>query len=757
MITSLIIDGVATYAGSRQEIVGLAEFNYFYGPNGSGKTTISRVIDGSCRNGACQLTWLGGAALETLVYNRDFVERVFTEADDLPGIFSLGQKSAQLLLDIEEAKTKIAGLADELTRLQKTLSGEDGEGGKLGELASAKITLRDACWTKKENLGSECREAFRGFLNDKSKFVDEVLKQLGENKAKLRTKDYLQERGATVFGDPPQSVLPLPELTYNDLVSLDTGILAKKVVGKEDVDIAALIQKLGNSDWVKQGREYIANSGEKCPFCQQAVPTNLESSLDEYFDETYARDIAAIEDLRASHDQAATNVIAAIDGLLTNPPDQLDADALKAKRDTIDAKLATNRARIAQKNKEPSAVVSLEPVSSLLNQAAALVVTANDAIVQHNTLVRGLTKAKKALKAECWRYLLDTELKRELATFGQTTEAAQKAVTSLQEKIAAKRTEINKTQTYLEELQRQTTSIEPAINAINGVLRSFGFDGFSLAQADTPHCYKLVRADGTDAMATLSEGERSFITFLYFFNLLEGSLEESGVTNDRVVVFDDPVSSLDSDILFIVSTLIKRLQRDLLKGTSRVKQLFVLTHNVYFHKEVTFDSPRHAIGLNKKTFWTIRKYNGRSEVTHHIQNPITTGYNLLWSELREQSRNTVATQNAMRRILEHYFKILGGRDPIDLCEEFEGADQLTCRSLMSWINDGSHTASDDLYLSVDQETIENYRRVFRMIFEKTNHIGHYDMMMGTPPTPFDQQTTEQAQPVVSNEAPAPSA
>ena len=55
---------------------------------------------------------------------------------------------------------------------------------------------------------------------------------------------------------------------------------------------------------------------------------------------------------------------------------------------------------------------------------------------------------------------------------------------------------------------------------------------------------------------------RNFVSFLYFYHLLKGSWSESGVTTDRVVVIDDPVSSLDADVLFIVSTLIRALYRD---------------------------------------------------------------------------------------------------------------------------------------------------------------------------------------------------
>ena len=429
----------------------------------------------------------------------------------------------------------------------------------------------------------------------------------------------------------------------SELRSIDTEILSKKIIGKGDVDIAALIEKLGNSDWVKQGRQYLTPSSDLCPFCQRKVPQTLEAQLNEYFDDAYAHDLVAVEALQTAYAKATDNILSELDAMLKAPPEQLDAAVLKAKRETLGAKCATNNAIIGKKLQEPSAVVSLEEVGELLSEAAEIVKEANNAIARHNTLVRGLTQEKATLKGECWRYLLDVELKTELDTYRSKTDAAEKAAKNLKSQITAKTSEIALAQARLEELQRQTTSIEPTINAINGVLRSFGFNGFSLAQAASPQCYKLVREDGTDAKHTLSEGERSFITFLYFYNLLQGSLEESGVTNDRVVVFDDPVSSLDSDVLFIVSTLIKRLQQDVLSEASPIKQLFILTHNVYFHKEVTFDSHRHGIGPQRKSFWTIRKHSGKSEVTRHDQNPITTGYDLLWSELREQPRSTVAT------------------------------------------------------------------------------------------------------------------
>ena len=72
-------------------------------------------------------------------------------------------------------------------------------------------------------------------------------------------------------------------------------------------------------------------------------------------------------------------------------------------------------------------------------------------------------------------------------------------------------------------------------------LSSFGFTNFRLATSeDGADLYRIVRADGSDVGRTLSEGEKGFITFLYFFNRIRGSMSQSGINSNRIVVFDDP-------------------------------------------------------------------------------------------------------------------------------------------------------------------------------------------------------------------------
>ena len=265
---------------------------------------------------------------------------------------------------------------------------------------------------------------------------------------------------------------------------------------------------------------------------------------------------------------------------------------------------------------------------------------------------------------------------------------------------------------------------------INGILSAFGFDGFKLiTNGSNKSRYRVVRQNGSNATSTLSEGEKSFIVFLYFYQLIQGSFEEKGTTTNRILVFDDPVSSLDSDVLFIVGSLIKKVLSEVKSRNGQIKQVFILTHNIFFHREVSYDRDRsNSSCLPHERFWIVRKISNQSQITLYQQNPIRTSYELLWAEVTDQSRSKVTIQNTLRRIIESYLTIFGGMDRDTIVGMFEGADKQICKSLFSWMNEGSHSIHDDLHISADASSVERYLVIFKQIFEKTHQIGHYNMM-----------------------------
>lgn len=734
MIESLSISNTATYGVVPQFFGDLARFNFIFGTNGAGKTTITRVIASPEAHPDCAVVWKKGTPLEPMVYNRDFVDRNFNAAPLLKGIFTLGEQDVANLEAIATKKIELDGIVRNIEQLTNTLHGQDQKSGKKGELAELEGHIKDKCWEQKQRHDEAFKDAFTGARSSSERFKEFVLTELASNNAELKSLDYLKDKARTVFGTTPVIETAIPGLGSADIVGHESNpILAKKVIGKEDVDIAELIHRLSNSDWVKHGQAFYERSKPTCPFCQQKVPESFETSLSSYFDESFAKDTKAITDLQNAYARDSDVVRAKLKAVLDGSSRFMDMEAFEAEYSAIDARLVTNALLLVNKAKEPSLPTHIESMSELLATASKLVSDANTAVGAHNDIAKNISKERADLTKQVWKHILEVELKIELAAYMGKRNGLNAAIVKLgnqiQEAVASKVAKAKE----IKELERSATSIEPTIDGINGLLKSFGFRNFTIAKADDGPFYKLLRADGSDAKDSLSEGERSFVTFLYFFHLLKGSESDSGMTSDRVVVFDDPVSSMDSDVLFIVSSLIKSLFEPVRKNTGGIKQIFLLTHNVYFYKEVTYTSNKgDDTKAGERGYWTVRKGADGTTVERHKSNPIKTSYDLLWEELRRPEKSLLTIQNTMRRILENYFKVLGRMDFDEICEKFEGQQKIKCRSLFAWVNDGSHFSHDDAFYTFDQASIENYMEIFKQIFEETDQQAHYDMMMAGP-------------------------
>jgi wobble nucleotide-excising tRNase len=635
MIESIRITDIATYSKTSSEVLNnLSKINYLFGSNGSGKTTITRVIADEGNYPKCSVTWKNGTKLQSMVYNRDFVVKNFTQCSELKGIFTLGEKNVDAINKIAAAKEGLDKLTKKIENLNSCLYGTDGVGGKNGELTAQDAELTDKCWAQKLKHDPKLWGAFSGYRNNAVNFKNKVLEELVLNSATIESLSDLEKKAETIFDSSitlEKSILPVE--TAIVIAQESNPILKKRIIGKEDIDITAMIQKLGNSDWVKDGRIFYDQNDKVCPFCQQKTSEAFTKSLNDYFDETFERDIKAIHALEKNYKTDSQKLQFQIAAIINAPPRFLDVEKLKAKNDLLDSQIATNVQRIATKKKEPSQIINMESVINVTSEINTLIEEANVKISEHNKLISNITQEQSDLKSKVWKYLLEIELKTDLITYKAKKEKLIKEIESIKAQIESTISDKNAKEAEIKNLEKETTSIQPTKNAINSLLSAYGFQGFSVAEAGGM-CYKLVRADGTDAKDTLSEGETAFITFLYFYNLLKGSDSESGMSVDRIAVFDDPVSSLDSDILFIVASLIKNIFDEVRNGNGHIKQVFVLTHNVYFHKEVTFNHNRKKKALSEETFWIVRKPGSISKIEKHDSNPIKTSYELLWAEVR---------------------------------------------------------------------------------------------------------------------------
>lgn len=730
MIESISIADIATYGSTPQLLSDLAQFNYVFGSNATGKTTISRIIADDSKYPSCKLAWRGGTRFQSMVYNQDFVESNFDQSAELKGVFTLGEHNIETLTKIAAAKAEVDGLTSKIENLTRALQGDDGQSGKRGELATLESALKEKCWEQKLKHDAVLQGAFEGYRGSSEKFKGKVIQEQIKNTATLLTLAELQRKAESIFGPTPTAERTILAIDSGKLLAHEADpILKKKVIGKDDVDIAAIIKKLGNSDWVREGRAFFDANEGVCPFCQQDTSEAFRQSLNEYFDATFVTDSKAVNDLAVNYATDAARLQQQLTAIIAAPSKFLNLDKMKTEKELLDSKITINSQKLAGKKRESSQVVELESHSNVIVAITSLIDAANTLVADHNKMVTNLSKERDTLTAQAWKFVLE-ELKTDLTTYKTMRDGLDKAIAAVTSQITAATADKAKKTAEIRELEKTTTSVQPTIVAINALLQSFGFHSFTLAKAAKGTSYRLARLDGSDAKATLSEGEKSFVTFLYFYHLLKGSDSDSGMTTDRVVVFDDPVSSFDSDILFIVGSLIKGLMEEVRTNKGHIKQVFILTHNVYFHKEVTFNRNRRDVAMNEESFWIVRRPGAVSTLERHSSNPIKTSYELLWSEVRNSNRSKLTIQNTLRRILENYFKILGGIDLDGLCTMFTGRDMMICKSLCSWVHDGSHYVYDDFYVAIDDAIVDAHLNIFKAIFEKTGHMAHFKMMMG---------------------------
>ena len=266
MIEGLKIAGCASYSAEGQNLTKLRKINFIYGANGSGKTSISRVIAAPSDHPACEIRWADQRPLECLVYNADFVERNFRSS--LPGIFTLGERDAAVLDQIEQARKDVSDIERDISARDIVLNGKDDAPGKLGELAALRENIENECWKLKNRHDADFQSAFAGVRGSKANFCDKILSEWASNQAAIHSIDDLKKRAAVIFekGLTRESAVRVPDSA--ELMRLEAlPILAKKVVGQGDVNIAGLIDRLSNSDWVKQGIRYFEQSTPQCPFC----------------------------------------------------------------------------------------------------------------------------------------------------------------------------------------------------------------------------------------------------------------------------------------------------------------------------------------------------------------------------------------------------------------------------------------------------------------------------------------------------------
>lgn len=718
----LYVKGVRSYSADNDvEFDISAKVTLIYGQNGCGKSTVSgyfyKPTDPQYKD--CRI--VSEPDLEYLVFNQDYIDETFHQNNIQPGIFTLNSENAAIQEAIDENVRKIKSNRREIDNLQSSNS------EKESMINSVTSTCVDKIWDKSAHVRRSSITSLVTWMGRKQKFFDAILKHTQKEELTLEglceRYSSLQENKDTKYNIiiPPN----LPSLDEEEI-----GILKCPLLTSSDSQLSDVISRLGNGDWVRRGEQYLSDNC--CPFCQQHIDTEIfKQELNKLFDESYNQGLQSIRDIVFKYSKWLDE--------LQSLRKQLEVlDYIKQDHTCYNSIIlvenlySKNADKMKGKLLSPSIVVELEDVSGALNKLKSDIFDINSQVEIHNEKVDNYQE--KCALLECnllsyLRFLNDDnfiQLSEQLKEISDFIELNKQKICLLSESNI-RLNDDNKSKSD------KVVNIEDTIKKINSSLISLGVTGFEIVRHEPEkENYRLAR-EGNDStkniFKTLSEGEKTLISFLYFIEKCTGKVNKDDIIKDKMIIIDDPISSLSHNFIYEVSSMI---YNDLI-SKDVAKKYLILTHNLFFFQEliINANSERNVF----KNWKLFRITKNKFSQCHEIgKDDVLNEYQSLWQTLKDAKIgvvNSVILPNVMRNILEYYFSFSCKKEKLkDVLKDLakENADQ-RYNSFYRFINRHSHSDGRNI-VNIGAIDTTTYLDMFEKIFISTSDHEHYLAMMG---------------------------
>lgn len=741
----------ASYKNTGTTIDNLTYVNFFFGNNGTGKSTIAKAL----QTGA-GVTYVGDRHFDeynTLIYNQDFIDDNFHNYHNMPGVFTITKedKEAREKIDIkhEEQKASKKAYDDALNEKNKRLATKN---------ALEKGFMKD-CW----DTTSDLREEFELTQDGKKRMkqFSEAVTTATPVEADLAE---LRRLYNSAYSDTAKAYTEFSSVS--DCFALEglngSELLGVAVVNTANTPFASFLKKIKATQWVTEGHDHFSEIAEgKCPYCQRDLAPDFEDILKASFDTQYTENMQALSNYLALYKSTANALFQPLQRIPDEVYPQIDIKPYNDKLAAIKTVIQLNIEVINNKIAKPECSFTMDDISTLLKELDDIITGFNKLIRENNAVVAAQPKKKKECCTAVFSHMAFL-LKDKISAYNKSITDIDAEISGFDTTMDGESKKLDAIKTELKELNKRTVETDSAKEGINQLLNDTGFQGFHLEEKKgTPHVYQVMRDDDTVA-TNLSEGEKNFIAFLYFYYLVRGSKNAEGEVRDKIVVIDDPVSSMDSNTLFMVSTLVHEMievcrnnadNRNPAYEGNYIKQIFILTHNAYFHREI---ASAYVSKYEYVSYFIIRKWDNHSSVKYCDAqnpnapsermnvNPVKNSYAALWDEYKLELP-AVPLISVIRRILEYYFLQLCGYEGSTLRQHIlvenkhcfvdeTGKEDLEkyhiAQTMLAYINANSISMNDDIHHVDDSLDTSECRKTFEKLFSIMGQDQHYKKMMG---------------------------
>ncbi|MFV1874080.1 MAG: AAA family ATPase [Oleiphilus sp.] len=724
MIDNISIKGVTSYSyQTSQSARDLKRVNLFYGVNGSGKSTIARYLANpmSSRYSSCAIS--PSYMEEIIVYNQDFVKKNFWDSETQPGVFTVSEGNVEAERAIVQAEDNINGLLEARKEIQK----------KAAALAKNKeeeeAGLESRIWKERDKFLKTPLEYCMNGKNRKALFLEAV--KLAGDLIEGTTFESLSARAKELNDQTDTKKTLLSKQTFPSSAIESSPVNEEQIVGSKSSYLSPLIEKIGNSDWVVQGQEHYHNSNGVCPFCQETPREGFKEALIALFDKTFEEKCYQIQANLAGYRSS-------VDLLKTSLKSEVFEDEYvkgssefeKAKTELL-AVCDSNIALLEKKKDKPSEVIILSSTRELAESLFQEIDEINEKITHYNKRISDKTPYLEEIKNQFWA-LHKRQFSSSIDLVAERVKKIESDIQTERDNYSTINDEIKSQKEIISENRLKITNLDTSVENIKSTLLSIGVSDFYIDKVDGEEgLYKLVRGSSNDSEVydSLSEGEKTLISFLYFVELCKGAVNpDSSLSNEhKIVVIDDPVSSLSHNYVYEIATI---AQKEIVKHS--YKQVFLLTHNLFFFHEMINQSQ-----IRKKedfeaqyALFRVSKTDS-SKIDSIKKGDIKNEYESFWQVIRDahhDGKMSVMLPNAMRNILEHYFGFVHKKDKLAQVLSELSDEHSNFRPLLRFINRESHS---DIINITDFGDIDTHRflEVFKQVFDRTHFEEHHELML----------------------------
>jgi len=211
------------------------------------------------------------------------------------------------------------------------------------------------------------------------------------------------------------------------------------------------------------------------------------------------------------------------------------------------------------------------------------------------------------------------------------------------------------------------------------------------------------------------------ISFLYFVEMCRGKKDITDAGKRKIIVIDDPISSLSHIYVFNVGQMIRKE----FMLSNNYEQFFLLTHSLYFFYELT-DTNHDRRKANQKLFRMIKNSDG-SQIVELSYEEIQNDYHSYWFVIKDNKQPAALIANCMRNIIEYFFNFVEKRDLNNVFLKPE-LQETRFQAFNRYISRESHSLGQNIF-DYKEFDYTDFKDALALVFKVSGYEDHYKKMI----------------------------